>query len=272
MAELAYRLVATPASEPTAAVIFLHGVFGRGRNFGTLARRLVDARRDLAAVLVDLRLHGDTAPTAGPHTLDAAAADLDSVVAATSPRRVVAVIGHSLGGKVALAFARAHPGSGRRTLILDITPGARPEALRDEASRSAPLRVLQQLRALAPRRFADRQDFVDALMTAGQSVTTARWLATNLERADEGGYRLGMDLAGIEQLLTDHYKTDLWPVAREADCRFLLAGRSEAGGARDRSLLLGDSATDVQVLPEADHWLHREQPEAVLAWLLRKLP
>ena len=54
MVELAHRVVATPASEPTKAVIFLHGVFGRGRNFGTLARRLTDARRDLAAVLVDL--------------------------------------------------------------------------------------------------------------------------------------------------------------------------------------------------------------------------
>ena len=116
MVDLAHRIVATPSTEPTKAVLFLHGVFGRGRNFGSLARRLTDARRDLAAVLVDLRLHGDSAatPTPGPHTVDAAAQDLDSVVAALAPRRVVAVVGHSLGGKVALAFARRHLGLHRR--------------------------------------------------------------------------------------------------------------------------------------------------------------
>ena len=278
--KLAHRIVATPAAEPTKAVLFLHGVFGRGRNFGALARRLTDVRRDLAAVLVDLRMHGDTGPVDGPHTLDAAAADLDSVIAALVPRRIVAVVGHSLGGKVALAFARRHPGAGRRTLVLDITPGARPEALRGDGGRSSPLRVLEALRPLAApgRVFDDRQDFVDLVMASGQSVSTARWLATNLERvapdgaAGPGGYRLAMDLDGIQQLLKDHYQTDLWPVARETDCRFLLAGRSDAGGARDRSLLLADTATDVELLPEADHWLHRERPEAVLDWLERHLP
>ncbi len=277
MVELAHRVVATPASEPTKAVLFLHGVFGRGRNFGTLARRLTDARRDLAAVLVDLRLHGDSAAAEAtpPHTVDAAAGDLDSVVGALVPRRIVAVVGHSLGGKIALAFARRHHGEGRRTLVLDITPGARPEALRGGAGRSAPLRVLEVLRPLAApgRTFPDRQDFVDAVMAGGQSVTTARWLATNLERTDDmGPLRLAMDLDSIAGLLRDHYTTDLWPVARETDCRFLLAGRSDAGGARDRSLLLADTATDVEVLPEADHWLHREAPDAVLDWLLRHLP
>ena len=268
---LAHRIVATPASEPTQAVLFLHGVFGRGRNFGTIARRLTQERQDLAAVLVDLRLHGDTGAVPGPHTLETAAGDLDSVVQAMAPRRVVAVIGHSLGGRIALAFARRHPNLGHRTLILDITPGARPEALRGGLGRNAPLRVLQMLRPLSGP-YPDRQDFVQAVMNAGQSITTARQLATNLVRDPaDSSFRLTMDLDGIEQLLWDHYTTDLWPVARETDCRFLLAGRSDAGGARDRSLLLADSATDVEVLEEADHWLHSEHPDEVLEWLLRHL-
>ena len=51
---LAHRVVAQPASEAVRAVIFVHGVFGRGRNFATLARRLTERHRDVAAVLVDL--------------------------------------------------------------------------------------------------------------------------------------------------------------------------------------------------------------------------
>lgn len=258
-----------PSGEAGRVVIFLHGVFGRGRNFGTLARRLVEARPDLAVALVDLRLHGDTGSVEGPHSLQAAAEDLESVVRSVVPRRVAAVVGHSLGGRVALAYGGTRPELPIR--ILDITPGSRPAALRGAGGVSEPLKVLTILEGLA-KTFSDRQAFIDEVVDAGQPLAIARWLATNLVRLGEGaGYRLDMDLPGLRELLEDHYRTDLWHAAR-GDCRFLLAGRSEAGGASDRARLMSELPSQVDVLPEADHWLHRGDPEGVLTWLLGHLP
>ncbi len=267
---LAHRVVAQPSSEAGRAVLFVHGVFGRGRNFAALARRLTERRRDVAAVLVDLRLHGDTAPLPGPHTLDAAAADLEALVVGQAPRRVVAVVGHSLGGKVALALARRSSSARRRTLVLDMTPGPRPEALGEVGALASPLGVLRTLRALEGP-FSERQGFIGGLMSAGHAQDVARWLATNLVRVGSG-YRLGLDLDALEELLGDHYRSDLWPTARAGDCHFLLAERSDAGGGSDRAALIADPHVDAEVLPGVGHWLHREAPEAVLDWLVRNLP
>ena len=170
MSALAHRVVAQPSSEAGRAVLFVHGVFGRGRNFAALARRLTARRRDVAAVLVDLRLHGDTPSLPGPHTLSAAAADLEALVVGQAPRRVVAVVGHSLGGKVALALARRSPRAGRRTLVLDMTPGPRPEALTEVAAVASPLGVLKSLRDLGGLGlFSGRQEFIDGLMAANMA-------------------------------------------------------------------------------------------------------
>jgi len=182
------------------------------------------------------------------------------------------MVGHSLGGKVALALAHRSPRAGRRTLVLDMTPGPRPGALTEVAAVASPLGVLKSLRDLGGLGlFSGRQEFIDGLMAVGHSEDVARWLATNLVRVGSS-YRLGMDLDALEELLRDHYRSDLWSTARAEDCRFLLAERSDAGGGADRAALIADPQVAAEVLPGVGHWLHRQAPEAVLEWLVRNLP
>src|SRR5688500_19806674 len=77
---LHHTRVTVPGDEPKLWLLMLHGIYGSGRNWGTIARRLVEARPEWGVLLVDLRNHGQSRGFSGPHTLHAAAADLDRLV------------------------------------------------------------------------------------------------------------------------------------------------------------------------------------------------
>src|SRR5262245_8884848 len=93
--------VAPDGGAPRGWLLLLHGILGSGANWRTIARRVVTARPELGAVLVDLRMHGRSQGAPPPHTIDTAAGDLVHLAAELS---LAAVVGHSFGGKVALAL------------------------------------------------------------------------------------------------------------------------------------------------------------------------
>src|SRR5215217_5600958 len=77
---LSHTRVTAKDAEPGMWLLMLHGIYGSGRNWGTIARRLVEARPEWGVLLVDLRNHGQSHGFAGPHTLAASAADVDRLV------------------------------------------------------------------------------------------------------------------------------------------------------------------------------------------------
>src|SRR5262245_29692936 len=131
MPALAVAQVTAPnVTAPPRWLVFLHGVLGSGANWRTFARQVALARPDWGALLVDLRLHGESQAFAPPHTVQAAAADVRTTLEG-SGMHVAAVLGHSFGGKVAMALARdfacSTNGALEHLFIVDSTPGARPD-------------------------------------------------------------------------------------------------------------------------------------------------
>ncbi|MBX7558088.1 alpha/beta fold hydrolase, partial [Streptomyces sp. tea 10] len=99
--------------------MFLHGLFGRGKNFTNIAKGL---RPEFRSLLVDLPNHGDSAWTdefGYADMADTVAAELRESFAADGP---VDVVGHSMGGKVAMILALRHPELVRRLVVVDISP------------------------------------------------------------------------------------------------------------------------------------------------------
>ena len=100
-------------------VVFLHGLFGRGKNFSMIAKGLQPEFRSL---LVDLPNHGQSEWTEELNYLELAdhvAEHLMSGFAADGP---VDVVGHSMGGKVAMVLALRHPELVRKLAVIDISP------------------------------------------------------------------------------------------------------------------------------------------------------
>jgi pimeloyl-ACP methyl ester carboxylesterase len=225
----------------------------------------VAARPDLGAVLVDLRMHGRSQGAPPPHTVEAAAGDLVRLAAALG-LPLAAVVGHSFGGKVALALRGQLPLA--QTWVLDSTPGARAEPKDDPDSAQ---HVLDTLRTL-PAAFAERAAFASAITSRGFSRALADWLAMNLEPSDGGGYRLRLDLDAVGALLADYYECDLWPALEKGpgEAHLVIAARSRALDQEDRRRA-GQLPIRVHTI-DAGHWLHMEAPDALVALFSDQLP
>lgn len=246
-------------SDAKRSMLFLHGILGRGQNWRSIAQRFVDKRPDYAAVLVDLRAHGESDAELPPDTLAQCAADLEALEL-TLP--VEAVLGHSFGGKVALSYAAAHPCV---TFVVDSTPSARPNKRGSESV----LAVLKALRAL-PASFDDRRAFV-RMLNEEHSIPrpTAMWLAMNLKK-DRDDMVFGVDLDRIDALLADYFEQDLWN-AVGADTTFLLGGKSDV--VSDSDVTRAQSAgASVLTFEDAAHWVHVDAPEALTDALVERAP
>ncbi|GJN17083.1 hypothetical protein PR202_gb04123 [Eleusine coracana subsp. coracana] len=106
----------SPEKPPTATAFVLHGLLGSGRNWRSFSRTLASELHNRAPsdewrmVLVDLRNHGWSAGIKGiipPHDMSTAAKDLADLVKARGWAWPDVVVGHSMGGKVALDFAES---------------------------------------------------------------------------------------------------------------------------------------------------------------------
>lgn len=274
MAQLYVETLGAP--DARAHVLFTHGIYGAGGNWRSIARAVMAAQPGYGAVLLDLRGHGRSPQGEPPHTLDACARDVDETIAALAERgvAVTAVCGHSFGGKVLMALR------GRRNdlaayWILDSTPSTRPGAV-DDPSNSVQA-VLRALIAL-PTIWARRDDFIAALVAAGQTPALASWLAMNLLPEAGGGYRLRLDLAQMAELLADYYRQDLWEAILapgRGEVHMVVAQRSPVLSGPDRARLREAAATAPHLvtheLLDAGHWLHIDQPTAVAELIASRL-
>lgn len=256
------------AEKAQRATLFVHGILGSGANLRGIATRLVEADPNLAAVLVDLRGHGRSPTFEGPHTLSSCAEDL-CALETDLPLPVEGIVGHSFGGKVALAYHRLRPALSR-VGILDSAPSARPERTGSEQTSS----VLQML-AGVPAQLNSREAFLQLVAEHGHSRAIADWLAMNLVRSEQG-FRLRTDLSQIHELLDDYFSEDLWPVlaGSQAAMDIVIGGRSRVWGSAEiaRAEALSDQSAGrvrTHVLPDAEHWVHVDDAPGVVKALTR---
>ncbi len=264
----AHTVMLPPEGEPEKFMMFLHGILGSRSNWRGIARRLIEARSDWGAVLVDLREHGESRGFAPPHTIESAANDLLSLEALV-PAPIVGVLGHSFGGKVAVRWF-SQVMDVEEMWLIDSLPG--PRLLLEGPG--GVLEVIETLEGL-PGSFEDRDEFVSSLERAGHDRGVARWLAMNLARQADGRSAFSLDLRAMRELLTDYARTDLWPVLEEpragAQIHAVLGGKSAVYGAEDKSRLQRvaerNPILEVHVIEGAGHSVHVDAPEALLALL-----
>jgi len=258
----------TGEREPDRWLLVLHGIYGAGRNWASIARRLVEERPEWGVLLVDLRLHGGSGGFPPPHTLEAVAADVDRLVERLD-FHAAAVLGHSFGGKVALMYARHHGEGLRQVWVVDSTLDIR------EPSGSA-WRMIEAVRAIGDE-FPSRKEAVQGLERHGYSTPIAQWMAMNLEPR-EGAYRWRLDFDGVEEMLRDYFRTDLWEVVESppagVEVHMVRATESDSlEGAEERIERAGrENGRTFLHRVEGGHWINADNPEAMLRLLVERLP
>ena len=231
-------------------LILLHGLFGAGRNWGGLQKRLAQRHRVLAP---DLRNHGESG-RAARMDYPAMAEDVAELIAARG-LGPTAVLGHSMGGKVAMALALRHPGLVSRLVVADIAPVRYPPALRGYV---AAMRALPLTPGLA-RREADA-----ALEASIPEAGIRAFLLQSLDfNAEPPAWKLGLpEIAAAMPEIED------FPVTGRFEGPVLVLAGERSGYIRPehhrvfRALF---PAARFALVERAGHWVHADNPNAVLA-------
>jgi pimeloyl-ACP methyl ester carboxylesterase len=208
-------------------------------------------------VALDLTGHGAAPPL--PEGADAATLAADVLAAAhdVGGGAPLALVGHSLGGRVALRAAELAPDRIASVTLLDIAPG--PLAGRGEVG--AVLDVVRR----APASFASRAEARARLTAGGLAPPVAEWLLLNLEPAGRV-YQWRIDREALARLHARVSAEDLWPVVERAGILRLTCVRGAASDyvSEADAQRLEAAGAQVVTIAEAGHFLHVERPQAVL--------
>ena len=232
-------------------VALLHGLFGAAANFGTVQKRLAERHRVIA---LDLRNHGNS-PHAPYMSYPAMAEDVLETLRARNALPC-ALVGHSMGGKVAMAAALEAPGAIARVLVADIAPVTYPPVFRAYAQAMAAMRLSGDLTRVA----ADRM-----LAATVESPAIRAFLLQNLRFGAQPGWRIGLDAiaAGLHVL-------EGWPDLDEnaylGPSLFVSGARSDYILPEHRPIIRAMfPAARFAVLKNAGHWLHADNPEGFVS-------
>jgi pimeloyl-ACP methyl ester carboxylesterase len=248
---VAVRLACTEIGSGPAVVI-LHGLFGSARNWQSIARRLSTTHRVLA---VDLRNHG-----ASPWDRSMTYPDMAADVAAFVEERSLgapAVVGHSMGGKVAMVLALGRPALVDRLVVVDIAP------VEYRHDRFAAL--VQALARFDPGRLARRGEADTALAAAIPDAPTRQFLLQNLVERD-GRLAWRMNLAAIESSLPAIAGFPETAAVFRGPTLFVHGERSDYVRPQHRETIRRlFPAAELAEIAGAGHWVHAERPDAFAA-------
>jgi esterase len=229
-------------------LIILHGLLGSADNWRSMSRRLGAHYKVLA---VDLRNHGRS-PHSDIFDYDVMVADLREFVEQQALTRIM-LLGHSIGGKVAMQFAIDYSEQVDRLVIVDIGP--KPY----EPSQRYILEALRSLDLTRCKSFAD----VDAALAAEVSGESLRqFLLKNLARDENGRLRWKVHLEAIYRNY-DKLARGLAPERTfDKPTLFIRGGRSNYIEDDDAPLIRQIfPQAEIATLPEAGHWVHVDLPE-----------
>lgn len=238
-------------------VAFLHGLMGRGKNFTRFAKELSG---QCTSLLVDLPNHGTSGWTREFSYEDTADAVAQALREEADGRRIM-LVGHSMGGKVAMLIALRHPDLVERLMVVDISPG------RSWQGGGEFPHLLGSLRELDLDQVQNRAD-ADAKLTPAIGKDSVRgFLLQNLRHVD-GGWAWQPNLELLYRSLDE---IGGFPVTNQTfDGPVLWVAGSESDYVSEAKLPLMSQLfprVELRTVQGAGHWVHSEKPEEFQALL-----
>ena len=181
-------------SESGAPLLVLHGLFGSLGNWGWHSKELSQHH---SVIGVDLRNHGNS-PHDAELSYPAMASDVLQLIEDLGFASV-AIIGHSMGGKVAMELALQHHRVVDRLIVVDIAPVGYPE---DTQTHQRAIAGMKALNLVGLKTRDEAETFLEDYI---EEEATRKFILTNLARDEGGGFRWRLNLEAIEK--NKKYKT-----------------------------------------------------------------
>ena len=231
------------ASPDRPPLIIAHGLYGSGRNWGVIAKRLSDTRR---VITPDMRNHGHS-PREVSQSYEDMADDLAELI--THIGGPVDLCGHSMGGKASMVLALKHPDLLRRLIVADIAPVTYDHSQSHQ---------IAAMRAVDLSTVTRRSEAAEQLGAQGVEPALQSFFTQSLDVAAKE-WRLNLDVleAEMDHIIGFPEVTGTFA----GPTLFLTGGNSKYVRPEHRPLIKSlFPAARFAKLPNAGHWLHAERP------------
>lgn len=250
-------------------LIILHGLYGSSDNWVTIAKQLGN---DYSVIIPDQRNHGQS-PHSAEHSYPLLVTDLLELTQKLKLDGFY-LMGHSMGGRVAMLFQAQYPLLVEKLIVVDVAPWSyTPE---DEWFRSAyaeHMHIIEALRTIQPAKITSRVEADRILQNNHLDHRLRNFLLKNLKRKNEG-FEWSINLSALENNL-EHLLLGVEvnnTSASLADVLFIRGERSsyipESHVSRLKQFY---PKSEVISIPNAGHWVHAEEPEMFLSAVRRFL-
>lgn len=228
-------------------LLLIHGLFGTKSNLGSCARNLIDTHK---VISVDARNHGDSFH-ADSMNYQEMASDIVALLKHLSIEQCT-VLGHSMGGKIAMQLALSHAEFVEKLIVVDIAPVTYPPGH---------TAILDGLKRLNETEIKSRQQANDILLPFVETDSIRSFLLKNLVRKDDSNYELKLNFDVIynnyEQLLSDVTGEPF-----QGECLFVKGGESNYLQTKHRETILKlFPKAQLKEIANTGHWPHSENPQ-----------
>jgi esterase len=228
-------------------IVILHGIFGSSDNWLTQARILSPRYR---VITVDLRNHGQSEHS---HEFDykSMVGDIEKFIDELKLSDPI-IIGHSMGGKVAMNFAVAHPDKLSRLIVVDISP--KPYNLEHYV-------IIDGLKAIPINTLTSRQEADAVLADFVPEQDVRQFLLKNLQRKPEAGFTWKINLPVIDKNLSKIGYDLQYTGTFEKPTLFIRGGRSKYVTDEDMNRIKEIFPRAVLATLDTGHWVQAEKPQ-----------
>ena len=233
----------TFGDEKSPPVMIVHGLYGSGRNWGVIAKRLSD---QFFVITVDLRNHGDS-PWLDTHNYHVMADDLVEVINSLNIKPNI--IGHSMGGKAAMVLALKRPNLVKNLIIADIAP------VKYEHDQSQFIEAMQKVDL---SKVEKRSDATLALSKFVEDKSLQNFFTQSL---DIKAKRWKLNLKVLQSEMSEILSFPKIESEFSGHSLFLKGEKSDYIKSEHRKLIKSlFTKARFATFKEAGHWLHAEKP------------
>ena len=234
------------------AVVILHGLFGSARNWQGIAGKLAE---DYHVITPDLRNHGQS-----PHTQTMSYYEMaDDVVSLINKLKLndVIIIGHSMGGKVAMTAVLNNRQRFAALVAVDIAPVSYGNNFKT---------VIDAMSTLPLQSIKNRADAKTYLCKTIGEPRVVEFILQNLVRTEDGfAWRINLQTINAGMAAINRFPDSLSGISNQLPCLFLGgAGSGYLASVHKSAMVEYFPAARIKMLEGAGHWVHAEKPDEFL--------
>lgn len=239
-------------------LIILHGLFGSERNWTRVARILTE---HCTVIIPDMRNHGQSSHHS-EHTIEAMRRDIEELSDDLNLKKFF-LLGHSMGGYVAMDYVLNHPGRISGLIVEDIAPRSYPN--------QNLLAIIEAMQSVDLSLFADKKE-VDRLLTSSiPSPAVRQFLMTNLVRSD-GQLSWRFNLQALKEFIIDEFRTVDFNCQKQYPGKTIFIGGGKSPyriWEEKQSIKDYFPFAQIEIIERADHWVHYDALDVFCETIIR---